>query len=427
MGDGHEVIVAPSCYACENAQAGEGAGIGQGSPGAIGGRGGDAASVSEGIAFGDSLVTVEDRAEAGAGGFGNGTTGAPGDGGAAHSTATGVGSGISAVVVSAEAAGGRGGAFEPYFNAPTGPNARGGDASAISSARGLGEVQSHATARMGSVGGEFLGVVGNASGAASARAIATGASGEAGASALAAGFELLQLRAVTTATVHTQATVEARSAVNVHVERAVLGAVDTFAIAAGRPGQADVLERIGGTSRVADAFSGGAVETVLSLGQVGFTNLQDTNGALAMQHAGFEIAANVLEVSVSQDVMVGFMNPALLGSGFDTLRFRANLRNETLVDVTFEDLDAALAWFDDRVLDLGNFTIGESPLFGFGSPLELILDWTGSEPGAGFGVDLLVGLTPVPEPSTLSARRAWPRRSRGARAPVRGCRDMIAR
>jgi hypothetical protein len=30
--------------------------------------------------------------------------------------------------------------------------------------------------------------------------------------------------------------------------------------------------------------------------------------------------------------------------------------------------------------------------------LALLFDWTGSEQGAGFGVDLIVGMTPVPEP-----------------------------
>lgn len=401
-GDGHEVVVARESYGGLNAWGGTGAPVGSLGVVPIGGRGGDADSVSEGIAFGDSAVTVVDAVEAGAGGFGNGAGSTPGQGGAARSTAIGVGAGTSSVLAFATAAGGRGGAFEPYsFFVPTGPSARGGDATALSTATGLGEVRSHATARLGSVGSQFLGVVGNVSGAARAHAMATGASGEAGADATAAGFELAALRASTTASVHAQATVEARAAVGDPFEKADLGVIDAFVIATGRPGEAAVLDAIAGTSQVAGAFTGAALDIVLSVGQVGFTNLQDTNGSPAMQHAELTIAPNVFEVSVLQDVTVGFMNPVSLGSGFDTLRFRANLRGETLVDVTFADVSAAFAYFDDDVLDLGGFEFSGVPPYYFPTPpLELLFDWTGSETGSGFGIDLIVGLTPVPEPST---------------------------
>ena len=122
--------------------------------------------------------------------------------------------------------------------------------------------------------------------------------------------------------------------------------------------------------------------------------------------------------------MVGFMNPEFLGAGFDSLRFRANLR-ETRRSSTCRSTSSTRRSPTSTIASStsGDFAIGAGfpPTSASYLPLELIFDWTGSEQGDGFGVDLIVGLTPVPEPSTalllalgLAVLAARARRRRGA-------------
>lgn len=356
---------------------------------------------------------------------------APGDGGSAEATAqtsvAGGGSAPSPVSVSAYAKGGRGGAFFVTQSAPA-PGGRGGDARAESSAHSSAEVVSLATAIAGQGGSPYDSPYWSPSGMAQARASAIGTSGEARTDARTSGFELWGLNAEASASVHSLAIVESRAAVGNPVLANSLGDVDTFAIADGRPEPGDVQAATQGSAQVTGLFTGDAIDITLSLGQVGFTRLQEADGSAALQSAALTIIPNPHEVSALQDVMLGFMNPEFLGDGFDSLRFRANNRNETLIDVSFDELSDALSYFDDRILDLGEFAASCTDGGGFGradfcfvAPLELIFDWTGSEQGAGFGVDLIVGLTPVPEPGTalllalgLAVMAARAHRRRGA-------------
>jgi hypothetical protein len=405
-GDGHEVLVAAHGEPFANAQGGAGAPAVPGSATGSAGRGGDAFGVSQGLALGDSSVTVEDRVVGGNGGHGSIAGAAPGIGGSAFSVATGIGLGLSPVRVSSSAIGGRGGLLDPDPLLTNFQTARSGEARATSNAQGYGEVESLATAVVGRPQGFAFPYIGSESGTARAEATAVGTSGQTRANAYATGFELATLNTETSAAVDSSTTVAAHAGVGGFFARKPLGVIDAFAIAAGRPEQDDVLAAIEGTVQVAGAFADDEIETVLSLGQIGFTNMYGAEGALASQQARLELIPNLLEVSALQDVMIGFMNPEPLGSGFDALRFRANRRGQTVVDETFEELGAALAYFDDLVLDVGTLYAGcreggfGRPTICFLSPLELIFDWTGSEPGAGFGVDLIVGLTPVPEPGT---------------------------
>jgi hypothetical protein len=403
VGDGHAVVVAPTDSRRYSARGGDGGWAFLPQIGSAG-RGGNAISTSKGVALGDSAVTVEDRAAGGRGGLGSALGGAPGLGGSAFSSAIGISKGASPVHVSAHAIGGSGGWFDLFSG---GPGTRGGAARAESKAFGSGEVVSLATA-IGGLPGLSVGFPGPPSGSASARASARGASGEARADAHASGLELSNLSAKASASVHSRARVESKSSVLDPFVRNPLGAFDAFAIAAGRPEPPDVQEATQGSAQVADAFDEGSIDIVLSLGQVGFTKLQgEADCDATTQHAALSMIPNALEVSALQDVMVGFMNPEFSGSGFDSLRFRANIRNETMLDVTFDEIDEAVAYFDDRILDLGGFDVGCTDGGGFGrpdfcfvSPLELLFDWTGSKQDSGFGVDLIVGVTPVPEPST---------------------------
>jgi hypothetical protein len=422
FGDGHAVVVAPTNPTGLNAHGG--AGRDATSLTNAGGGGGYAISASEGYAIGDSPVTVVDRAKAGDGGFGNGAAGEPGVGGGAFSLANAVGGvdpGVSPVHASSWASGGQGGRFDDFV--AIGPGARGGEARAESNAVGTAEVGSLATAIAGLPGVSFDPAIVTPSGRAQARASALGASGEA--RAIASASDLI---ADASASVPSSARVESQAALANSFFRNPLRDFDAFAVIAGRPDATEVEAATQGSAQVADAIATGAFEIVLALGQVGFTRMQDAEGALMTQRAALSLTPYAREADGLQQVTVGFLNPESLGSGFDSLRLRANLGLETVLDVSFDELNDALAYFDDRVLDLGDSPdpCFESPGFGrrdfcFFTPLELIFDWTGSEAGAGFGVDVIVGVTPVPEPSTallfaigLAVMAARARQRRGA-------------
>jgi hypothetical protein len=309
------------------------------------------------------------------------------------------------VHASASALGGRGGDFSIFFGLGSGSNGRGGDADALARAQGLGEVVALAEATGGGSGAlrrDFPGLSGNAR----ARAIGIGASGSATAHVLSTG-ELSGLQLTAKASVHSEANVETMIDASGAFQKRPLGLRDAFAIASQAPGDAAVEAAIADHAQVAAAFADDEIGVVLNLAQIGFKGRQETDGDAATHRAELEIIPNVFEVSVLQDVMIGFMNPEFFGSGFDSLRFRASNRDETLINVSFDELDEALVYFDDRVLDLGGFGAGCTepipglPSFCLLSSLELIFDWTSDEQGAGFGLDLIVGLTPVPEPSSV--------------------------
>lgn len=274
-------------------------------------------------------------------------------------------------------------------------------------ARGLGEVDAQATALVGQPQGFAFPWQASESGEARASATGEGTSGEARAEARASGLDLGSLNVETSVPVLSHATAEARSAIGDPFSRMPLGSSDAFANAAGSPAHADIQAALQGNAEITETFQSDAIDLVLSLGQVGFARLQEEDGAPATQSAKLEFVPSGLQVSVFPDAVVGLMNPEFLGSGFDSLRFQANVGGETLVDESFDELDEALAYFDDRVLELDGIGAGCTepgpgrPSFCFVSPLELIFDWTGSEQGSGFGVDLIVGLAPIPEPSSV--------------------------
>jgi hypothetical protein len=267
-------------------------------------------------------------------------------------------------------------------------------------------VVAHATAVTGRPSGFIVSSLGNESGTAVANASAQfGTSGEARADAHASGLELRVLSATTSASVSvgSQPIVESNASVGDPFLKYRLQDLDAIALARGSPEPGDVESATQGTTQVAAAFSGDAIDLVLSLGQVGFTRSYQGEGELTTRQAAFEIAPDAFAVSVLQDVMLGFMNPGFLGEGFDSLRFQANLGDETVVDESFDELDEALAYFDDRVLDLGNFSISGGPRLQLVSPLQLVFDWSGFADNDGedrFGLDFIVGVAPIPEPGT---------------------------
>lgn len=105
---------------------------------------------------------------------------------------------------------------------------------------------------------------------------------------------------------------------------------------------------------------------------------------------------------------LALLDPLASGTGFDSLRIRLSVAEEIVLDQTFTELALATSFFDDRVIDLGEFQ-PESyqlpfPGFpGFLQPLNihLALELTSDDPGASlFATILLASANPVPEPTS---------------------------
>ena len=112
----------------------------------------------------------------------------------------------------------------------------------------------------------------------------------------------------------------------------------------------------------AAAFSGG---TAWMLGYLGGANDATALISADLDPDGLASPANVL---------LGLLDPVLLGNGFDTLRFQVLGNDVSLFDQTFLDATAALAFFDDQVLDLGPIGAGPDGLL----DLRMQLDLTGA-------------------------------------------------
>jgi hypothetical protein len=94
----------------------------------------------------------------------------------------------------------------------------------------------------------------------------------------------------------------------------------------------------------------------------------------------------------------GFLDPEPVDSGFDELSFRIEKAQDTIVEETFLDVAAAVAFFDDRVLELGHL---ESSAHPSANRVRFVFDLTTDDPGAGFLVDMVVAATVIPEPATI--------------------------
>ncbi len=110
---------------------------------------------------------------------------------------------------------------------------------------------------------------------------------------------------------------------------------------------------------------------------------------------------------------VGFLDPGLEGNGFDEMRFQILEEGVLVFDQIFTSGAAALAFFDDRVIDLGNWITGLTGNL----DLQFRMDLTASNSADSFGATLVAGIVPEPAPSALLASSlamlaAWRRRER---------------
>jgi hypothetical protein len=176
--------------------------------------------------------------------------------------------------------------------------------------------------------------------------------------------------------------------------------LNSYASANALPSSPFVTAALSSHSNVAAAF-GGASATVLGAGVQGAAYALNATGSHTYSSA---ITWDFDTTNLSGNLLVGLLDHASFGSGFDSLEFKISEDGLILVDQAFTTLFAAESYFDDRVLDLGTFA--------FGPDLHLVFDFNlvTSNNSNGFGEDFILGaasrvvITPpdvVPEPGTL--------------------------
>jgi hypothetical protein len=346
--------------------------------------GGSAESHSEGIANGNSEVTVYDQARGGRGGEGGGfgVTSRAGDGsrgGDAISSATAIGGGPSRVVADSKAFGGWG-------SRRTLTGGEGGDADAFALARGLGEVVASALAEGGSV--ELLGTT-----MGSARAVAEveGATGMATAEARTGAGGGASFTAMVTRATGTSTRVDATATHGASVPQDGEDAVGT-AFVTGSPISEDVVlarSRNLALDALMSAEAGASVEAI------GQWAARADSGAPSTQVT--ELGLTLTTPASGGDVALAIFDLDSSNGGFESLSFSLEVLGEAIVEeVVFDDLDEATTYFAS-LIDLGQAFDDDRSSGAAPHAIRAIFEVVAAgDQQARFGLAAVV----VPEPST---------------------------
>jgi hypothetical protein len=395
-GDGHEVVVGqeppPFGIGITNPMALGGNVSCPGCPAGSAPKGGDASSRSTGFAAGDSLVTVWDLAIGGS--SRSSRNAVVGPGGDANSTAIAQGGGVSAVKAKSDASGGLG--------------LTGGNAEAVSSAIGLGRVESWARA-VGSVG------------SAVARASADGTSGFARGEALTGFGEQPQLRAQSEVAVGSQRDVAAAAMHGAALASAPADpGLEGSAFFTSTPLQSDVDAALAGNAAMSQRFAAGD-RNMLALAR---WQADSGDDPLALT-TDLELTLNTTDQG-SRPLALGAFDISLQGDGFESLSFSLIRNGVTLGDVhTFATTDEVLAFFANQLLDLGLWSAGDKLLahfdleLGVDTRFEMAMAYAVPEPGTGlllvFGLILCAIYRVTSNPAAIRSQVAGPTpRSRSA-------------
>ena len=376
------------------------------------GDGGDAISSSRGEAFGKSVVEVHDYA---AGGFGN-------EGGNASSTARA----ISDKTASADAMAVGGNALEV-----------GGDATSLAQARGRSSADATASAVAGTPwSGRWLwppvSETASASGVATATAITSGSSGNATATAR-AGPKLqgtlggtvgpvVSEAVFASATAPTDLTNGVQSQAGRGTPLPELGLLfaqrNTVSLVTGRPLESDIIALLDEHASIRDALGHDAEVAGHGLMAAGYTvTSHETTAYSARAEFDFDVPLGALvpggeppgiclppgsclphysAVNVLL-ALLGSSDAALEGEG--EILFQVFIEGELAVDEFFSDQAAALAYFDDNLIDFGPVIVGTDGYTRL--DFDVVLEYTRlPHLRPGFDFEFAVAFSPVPEPGT---------------------------
>ena len=170
--------------------------------------------------------------------------------------------------------------------------------------------------------------------------------------------------------------------------------LNSFASAIEEPLLADVLSTSLGKPNVLAGLGIGNGGNALALAALGGLYPSLGSGASTVYRSSVEFVVDRTGL-LNAELLVGLQDGQATGAGFDSLDFAIIEDGNLILDRIFTSLSSALAFFDDRVLDLGSITPDESGVL----DLQFDLAVTAHNAGDGFAIDLVVAA--VPEPSTL--------------------------
>jgi hypothetical protein len=174
--------------------------------------------------------------------------------------------------------------------------------------------------------------------------------------------------------------------------------LNSFAGAVGDPLSSDVIATSAGKPNVIRGLEIGRGGHQLGLVELGGLYSTSSSGGPAAFFSSVSFAFNPTELA-SLDFAVGLEDGQLSGGGFDLLNFEVLVNGVPAVQSVFTTTDSALAYFDDRVLDLGALSPGSDGLI----DLTFDLSLTGHVAGDGFAIDLAVAGVPEPRSVVLLA------------------------
>jgi hypothetical protein len=346
-------------------------------------------------------VNVRDTANGGNGGNVLDGNGKAGNGGIALSSALGRNRGDSDVDVLAEATGGNGG----QGAGGKATNGAGGNARAITEGRGGGTVNATSTATAGTdPDGKITGnatAEATAAGAMSrARATGTGASGTATSTATSNGGEVKSIVSRATAPVVGLTTTEARAAVaKAAPEFSQTANLQAVSFSTGLPRLDDVRAAAANDPKVQAAFNLKDSPTIFGLVALGGLSSSDVNGTSFTYNASSEFMVDLSRVRNRPDLLVGLLESADTGTGFDMLKFQIFKQNKLVRNEAFDTVAKATDFFKDDVLNLGQIAAGAPGVL----DLRFLMSLTTDKPDAGFREDLIFGIAgTVPEPGSFA-------------------------
>ena len=126
---------------------------------------------------------------------------------------------------------------------------------------------------------------------------------------------------------------------------------------------------------------------------MGGRNRQDVGVEPPTLHAEIELEFDSPLTLAAPDVEIflAFLDPQVFRSGVSTLDLLVEIRDEVVVDLHFDDVEAALEFFDDGVLALGGLQ-PQAPFAFVPTVLRIRIDLTSDRRRAGFATDFAVGV-----------------------------------
>ena len=366
---------------------------GAGGTASNGANGGAGANISMTNAVNGStsgILTLSQAADGGGGGSVSGGATTAGTAGDATSTLTTSNPGGGELFGTATATGGSGGSID------NGTGANGGNATATINLTNSASVMASALAHGGSGGaGTTAGTTGTANATATANetgaaigqanATATGSSGNAVAQVNASAPNItVQLNATAPVDPNGASQVESIGSVS-QAAPGFTNGLQSVSLGTALPDAADVATALSGKPNSTAAFANMTV-----LGLVNFGDAYSPNASAS--HTYTNSAVFNFSSLTSGPLELGMLESSATAGGFSSLQFTILEGSKTLLSDTFLTLASAQTFFNDNPFSL--------TLTGGQQSLTFDLALTTDIPGSAFDTEFLLGVTPVPEPST---------------------------